>query len=357
MKDGIIRRWREYLPKIDEKYIVSLGEGDTPLVRMYAVERALYQRFETEIEAYALLEGLNPTCSFKDRGMTLAISMAWQEGVNDVICASTGNTSASLSAYAARAGMKAEVWIPRGGIALGKLVQARIHGARVREIEGNFDMALEHAREIVEKNPGTKLMNSSNPHRIEGQKTAAFEICETLRKLGKPLPVAHCLPVGNGGNITAYWKGYQQWLEPHGKKEILYPHYAPPKMFGFQADGSAPLVYGGVVKNPKTVASAIRIGNPVHRENALAAAQESGGMIKSCLESEILDAYAYLAQREGIFCEPASAISVAGLFKGVKLGRMTFKKGDVVVCTLTGNGLKDPDTAKRMWRKRWPQFA
>lgn len=352
MKDGIIRRWREYLPKIEDKYIVSLGEGDTPLVRMYAVERELHERFDTDIEAYALLEGLNPTGSFKDRGMAMAISMALQEGVSDVICASTGNTSASLSAYAARAGMKAEVWIPKGGIALGKLAQARIHGANVKEIEGNFDIALEHAQEISKKS-GKKLMNSSNPHRIDGQMTAAFEICETIHKLRKPIPVVHCIPVGNGGNITAYWRGYQQWLEAYEKKVgLLWPHYTPPKMFGFQADGSAPLVYGGIVENPKTVASAIRIGNPVHRENALAAAQESGGVINSCLESEILGAYAYLARHEGIFCEPASAISVAGLFTGVKLGWIKFKKGDIAVCTLTGNGLKDPDTANQISRKK-----
>jgi threonine synthase len=326
---GVIRYYREYLPVEKEASIVTLLEGNTPLVRCGNLERAI----NVDIELYLKLEGLNPTCSFKDRGMTMAITKAVEEGSKAVICASTGNTSASAAAYAARAGLKAYVLIPQGNISLGKLSQAMIHGAKVIEIAGNFDAALKMVCEAARHYPVT-LVNSVNPYRIEGQKTAAFEICDAL---GAP-PDYHFLPVGNAGNITAYWRGYKEY---HGIGRIS----ALPKMIGFQAAGAAPIVLGRVIEQPETIATAIKIGNPASWQSAVAARDESGGAIESATDDEILAAYKLLANSEGILAEPASAISIAGVIKKQK--QRLFRKGDVVVCTLTGHGLKDPDTAIR----------
>jgi threonine synthase len=284
------------------------------------------------IEVYLKYEGLNPSGSFKDRGMTLAISKALEEGSRAVICASTGNTSASAAAYAARAGIKCVVLIPKGAIALGKLSQALIHGALVLAIEGNFDEALQVVRKISEKYPIT-LVNSINPYRIEGQKTGAFEICE---QMGGDVPDYHFIPVGNAGNITAYWKGYKEY----GDKGIIKKL---PKMMGFQAQGAAPIVMKKVVEKPETIATAIKIGNPASWKQAEAARDESGGVIDMVSDAEILSAYKLLADKEGVFVEPASAASVAGLLKKAKEGALA--KGSKVVCILTGHGLKDPDRA------------
>jgi threonine synthase len=326
---GVIRYYRNQLPVEKEECIVTLNEGNTPLVRCGNLERAI----NPDIELYLKLEGLNPTCSFKDRGMTVAITKAVEEGSHAVICASTGNTSASAAAYAARAGLKAYVLIPQGNISLGKLSQAMIHGAKVIEIAGNFDAALKMVRQAAREYPVT-LVNSLNPYRIEGQKTAAFEICDALGAA----PQYHFLPVGNAGNITAYWKGYREYKDM-GRLSAL------PKMMGFQAAGAAPIVLGRVIEMPETIASAIRIGNPASWQSAIAAREESGGVIESATDDEILAAYKLLAVTEGILAEPASAISVAGVIKKQK--DAIFRKGDVVVCTLTGHGLKDPDTAIR----------
>ncbi len=324
---GVIRYYREFLPVDKEESIVTLLEGNTPLLRCHNLERAI----NPDIELYLKLEGMNPTCSFKDRGMTMAMTKAVEEGSKAVICASTGNTSASAAAYAARAGLKAYVLIPQGNISLGKLSQAMIHGAKVIEIGGNFDAALKMVREAAKNYPVT-LVNSINPYRIEGQKTAAFEICDYLGAA----PDYHFLPVGNAGNITAYWKGYQEY---HRIGRIS----APPKMMGFQAAGAAPIVLGRVIEQPETIATAIKIGNPASWQSAVAARDESGGAIESATDEEIIAAYKLLANSEGILAEPASAISVAGVIKKQKQG--IFRKGDVVACTLTGHGLKDPDTA------------
>jgi threonine synthase len=283
------------------------------------------------IAVYLKYEGLNPTGSFKDRGMTVAASKALEGGSKAVICASTGNTSASAAAYAARAGMKAYVIIPEGKIALGKLSQAMLHGAEVIQIQGNFDEALSIVREISEDHPVT-LVNSLNPHRIEGQKTAAFEVCDQLGEA----PTHHFLPVGNAGNITAYWKGYKEY-QARGRIGSL------PKMMGFQAEGAAPIVRGSIVAKPETIATAIRIGNPANWEQAERARDESGGAIDMVSDEEILEAYRCLARLEGVFGEPASAASVAGLIKMAERG--VVKAGDTVVCTITGHGLKDPDNA------------
>jgi len=324
---GLIDRYFDRLPVKDRKKIVTLLEGNTPLVR---ADR-LRDRIAPGIELYLKYDGLNPTCSFKDRGMTVAVTRAREEGSKAVICASTGNTSASAAAYAARADMKAFVLIPEGKIAMGKLSQAVMHGATVIQVKGNFDEALELVREISEKHPIT-MVNSLNEDRIVGQKTAAFEIIETLGDA----PDYHALPVGNAGNITAYWMGYTEYRRD-GKSKRL------PKMIGFQAEGAAPIVRGEPVKNPETIATAIRIGNPASWRRATAARDESGGLIDMVTDDEILAAYRMIAATEGIFCEPASAASVAGVIKSN--ARNLFKKGDVVVCTLTGHGLKDPDTA------------
>lgn len=323
---GLIEEYRDFLPVSVNTPVITLLEGNTPLVRAVNLTR----KVGLDIDLFLKFDGLNPTGSFKDRGMTLAISKAVEEGSKAVICASTGNTSASAAAYAARAGIKAIVVIPEGKIALGKLVQALIHGANVLQISGNFDEALRLVRSLVERYPIT-LVNSLNPFRLEGQKTAAFEICDRLQRS----PDVHALPVGNAGNITAYWKGYKEYLSK-GRIDSL------PRMLGFQATGAAPLVLGHPVERPETIATAIRIGRPASWKGAIAARDESGGRIEAVTDDEILKAYNLIASTEGIFCEPASAASVAGVIKLHKEGY--FKTGSLVVCTLTGNGLKDPDT-------------
>jgi threonine synthase len=318
---GLIEEYRPFLPVSEATPVVTLLEGGTPLIRA----SGLSERVGAEV--YLKYDGLNPTGSFKDRGMTMAISKAVEDGAKAVICASTGNTSASAAAYASRAGLTCAVLIPEGHIALGKLAQALVHGAKVLQIRGNFDQALTIVRELGEREPIT-IVNSINPYRIEGQKTAAFEIIDALGNA----PDVHCIPVGNAGNITAYWKGYLQYKEA-GRSTRL------PRMLGFQAAGAAPLVLGHDVEEPETVATAIRIGRPASKYGALAAAAESGGGIHSVTDEEILGAYRLLASTEGVFCEPASAASVAGLLKtGVP-------SGVTVVCVLTGHGLKDPDVA------------
>ncbi len=323
---GIIREYFEFFPVTEKTPVVTLLEGNTPLLRAGNI----IKEFGLNLELYFKFDGANPTGSFKDRGMTLAISKALEEGSRAVICASTGNTSASASAYAARAGIKAIVLIPEGKIATGKLVQAMIHGAVVIQIKGNFDQALNIVRAIVKEYPIT-LVNSINPYRIEGQKSVAFEVCDQLGRA----PEYHALPVGNAGNISAHWKGYKEYKEK-GKIDSL------PKMLGFQAAGAAPIVLGHPVEKPETVATAIRIGNPASWKTALQARDESGGTIDMVTDEEILNAYKMIASCEGVFCEPASAASMAGIIKLYKKGY--FKKGAKIVCTLTGNGLKDPDT-------------
>ena len=326
---GLIAQYRARLPVRATDRVVTLNEGNTPLVR---ADR-LAEKIRPGIELFLKCEGQNPTGSFKDRGMTVAVTRAVSEGAEAVICASTGNTSASAAAYAARAGVRAYVVVPEGKIALGKLSQAVVHGARVIQIQGNFDRALELVRDAKERHPTRlALVNSVNPDRIEGQKTAAFEICDALGRA----PTHHCLPVGNAGNITAYWKGY---VEYRAAGVVA----ATPRMMGFQAAGAAPLVHGAPVAEPRTIATAIRIGNPASWRGATGARDESGGVIEAIDDAGILDAYRLLARTEGIFAEPASAISVAGALRLGQSGRLA--PGDVVVCTLTGHGLKDPDNA------------
>jgi threonine synthase len=318
---GLIEEYRTFLPVTEKTPVVTLLEGATPLVEA----PRLSERVGAEV--YLKVEGANPTGSFKDRGMTLAISKASEEGAKAVVCASTGNTSASAAAYAARAGLRCAVLIPEGHIALGKLAQALVHGARVLQVKGNFDEALTIVRDLPNHAPVT-VVNSVNPYRIEGQKTGAFEIVDRLGDA----PDVHCIPVGNAGNITAYWKGYCEY-KGAGKATRL------PRMCGFQAAGAAPIVLGHVVENPDTIATAIRIGNPASWYSATAAASESGGSITAVTDEEILEAYRFLAQEESVFCEAASAASVAGLFK------TELAPGERVVCVLTGHGLKDPDLA------------
>jgi len=318
---GVIEEYRALLPVTEDTPVVTLLEGGTPLLSA----PRLSERVGASV--YLKIEGANPTGSFKDRGMTVAISKAVEEGAKAVVCASTGNTSASAAAYAARAGLTCAVLIPDGHIALGKLAQALIHGARVLQIRGNFDAALEIVRQLGDTAPVT-IVNSINPYRIEGQKSGAFEIVDVLGDA----PQYHCIPVGNAGNITAYWKGYREYQDA-GRVTRL------PRMFGFQAEGAAPIVAGHPIDEPETVATAIRIGRPASWYGATAAASESGGGIFAVSDGEILDAYRYLAQSESLFCEPASAASVAGL---VKVG---VPEGATVVCVLTGHGLKDPDIA------------
>jgi len=314
---GLIERYRDRLPFAPDDPVVSLQEGSTPLVPA----PTLSERVGAEV--FLKVEGANPTGSFKDRGMTCAVSDAVRNGAEAVICASTGNTAASLAAYAARAGLRGAVIVPEGKIATGKLAQALMHGARVIALRGNFDVALQLVRELCARQP-IALVNSVNPFRLEGQKTAAFELLDELDPI-HPLD-ALCIPVGNAGNITAYWKGFQE-------------AGAAPRLYGFQAAGAAPLVHGAPVEQPETIASAIRIGNPARWEEAMAAVTGSRGAIQAVTDDEILDAYRLLASREGVFCEPASAASVAGLLK--------HGAGDArrVVCVLTGHGLKDPQTA------------
>ncbi|MCL2144964.1 MAG: threonine synthase [Endomicrobia bacterium] len=327
---GLIEKYREFLPVTDKTPVISLNEGNTPLIPA----RNLPKKLGFKGEIYFKFEGMNPTGSFKDRGMTMAVSKAVEEGSKAVVCASTGNTSASAAAYAARAGIKCVVLIPEGKIALGKLSQAVMHGAEVLEIDGNFDEALNLVKELSSKYPLT-LVNSINPFRIEGQKTAAFEICEVLGQA----PDYQFMPVGNAGNITAYWKGYKEYNELYPKK------YALPKMMGFQAAGSAPIVKGHPIEKPETIATAIRIGNPASWKTAEAARDESKGIIDTVTDEEILKAYGMIAANEGIFCEPASASSLAGLIKCIKSKYFKNALPVKAVCILTGHGLKDPDTA------------
>lgn len=326
--NGIIEAYREFLPINNSTPIVTLCEGNTPLIKADNLSKEIAKGLNLTI--YLKYEGLNPTGSFKDRGMTMAISKAKENKKEAVICASTGNTSASAAAYAAKAGMRAYVLLPKGAVALGKLSQAMVYGAKIIAVMGNFDDALEIVREIGEKYP-VEVVNSVNPYRIEGQKTAAFEICDYLEEA----PDFHFIPVGNAGNITAYWKGYKEYYQ-HGKVKKL------PKMIGWQAEGAAPIVKGFPIKNPQTIATAIKIGNPYSWQPALQAARESNGFIDAVSDEEILYAYKLVASTEGVFCEPASAASIAGVIKSVKKG--IFKGGETIVCTLTGNGLKDPDT-------------
>lgn len=324
---GLIHRYKEYLPVSDTTPIVTLNEGNTPLIKA----DNLAKKIGLDINLYLKFEGCNPTGSFKDRGMTMAVTKAKESGSEAIICASTGNTSASAAAYGAKAGLRTLVLIPDGYIALGKLSQAMMYGAEIIAIEGNFDKALEFVREISEKEPIT-LVNSVNPYRIEGQKTGAFEICDALGKA----PDYHFIPVGNAGNITAYWKGYTEYKN-------LNKIPALPKMMGYEAEGAAAIVRGERIMNPETLATAIRIGNPASWDKAVAARDESNGKIGCVTDEKIVEAYKLLASTEGVFCEPASAASVAGLIQAKEKGLV--KEGSDVVCILTGNGLKDPDNA------------
>ena len=317
---GLIEAYRDRLPVAPGTPVVTLLEGGTPLLPARELSR------RTGCDVLLKVEGANPTGSFKDRGMTVALTQAAAAGAEAVICASTGNTSASAAAYAVRAGLTCGVLVPQGKIALGKLAQALAHGAHLLQVDGNFDDCLTLARDLSERYPVT-LVNHLNPNRIEGQKTAAFEICDVLGRA----PDVHCLPVGNAGTITAYWKGYTEYGQ------------GLPKMFGFQAAGAAPIVTGQPVPRPTTIATAIRIGNPASWQHAVAARDASGGLIAAVTDREILSAYRLLARSEGVFVEPAAAASVAGLLATAADGRLT--AGQTVVCTVTGNGLKDPDWA------------
>ncbi|SHF67877.1 L-threonine synthase [Jatrophihabitans endophyticus] len=322
---GLIEAYRDRLPVSATTPVVTLFEGNTPLVPARALSE------QTGCEVYLKVEGANPTGSFKDRGMTMAISKAAEEGAQAVICASTGNTSASAAAYAVRAGMTCAVLVPSGKIALGKLAQALVHGAKLLQVDGNFDDCLELAQKLAVDYP-VSLVNSVNAYRIQGQKTASFEICDVLGGA----PDVHCIPVGNAGNITAYWLGYREYADT-GVVD------AAPRMFGFQAAGAAPIVMGAPVARPTTIATAIRIGNPASWSRAEAARDESGGLIDAVTDKQILEAYRLIARSEAVFVEPASAASVAGLLMTVADGRLP--RGSRVVCTVTGNGLKDPDWA------------
>ena len=324
---GVIEEYRKFLPVSERTPIISLGEGNTPLIR--AVRLA--KKIAPGVDLYLKFEGANPTGSFKDRGMTMAMSKAVENGARAVMCASTGNTSASAAAYGARAGLPVYVLIPAGKIAMGKLSQAMMHQATVIQIDGNFDQALSIVKTLSVAHH-IELVNSINPFRIEGQKTAAMEVCDQLGDA----PTLHVLPVGNAGNITAYWKGYKEYRAANQTRRL-------PRMMGFQAAGAAPIVLGRVVENPQTVATAIRIGNPASWQAAVDATKESSGAIDSVTDEEILQAYVAVAGTEGVFCEPASAASVAGVMKLSRQGAL--REGETVVCTLTGHGLKDADTA------------
>ena len=324
--NGLLREYREYLPITDKTPLITLHEGNTPLIKAEKIGKEL-----GGIELYFKYDGLNPTGSFKDRGMVMAVAKALEDDSKAIMCASTGNTSASAAAYAARSGIQCIVVIPDGNIALGKLAQALMYGAKVIAIKGNFDEALKAVVDITNKYPIT-LVNSINPFRLQGQKTSAFEICDTLGKA----PDYLAIPVGNAGNISAYWMGFKEYKE-NGKVSNL------PKMIGFEAEGSAAIVQNRVIENPQTLATAIKIGNPASWKLAVNAANESNGFIDSVTDDEILEAYKMLTREEGIFAEPASAASLAGVIKTYKVGKL--KKGDVVVSVLTGNGLKDPDNA------------
>jgi threonine synthase len=324
---GVIRRYREFLPVSEATRTVTLNEGGTPLIEA----KRIVDEIEGDFRLFIKYEGLNPTASFKDRGMTLAVTKAAERGASIVVCASTGNTSASAAAYAAAAGMTCLVLIPEGKIAYGKMAQALIHGARTLEVRGNFDDALDIVRELGERDE-VEVVNSINPFRIQGQKTAAFEVCDAIGDA----PDMHFLPVGNAGNITAYWMGYKEYLKA-GRSSVL------PRMMGWQAEGAAPIVHGAPVENPETIATAIRIGNPASWEHAVNAATESSGAIDMVSDEEILDAHRILARTAGIFVEPASAAGIAGLLKCHAAGGIP--KGSTVVATVTGHGLKDPGVA------------
>lgn len=322
---GLVEEFKEYLPVNSDTPKLTLNEGHTPLIHCENLSKML------DIDLYVKYEGANPTGSFKDRGMVMAVTKAKEQGKKVVICASTGNTSASAAAYAARAGLKAIVVIPEGKIALGKLSQAVMYGAEIVSIEGNFDEALEIVKEIAENDEEIELVNSVNPYRIEGQKTGAFEIVEQLEQA----PDVLAIPVGNAGNITAYWKGFKEYHEKKGRQL--------PRLFGFQAEGASPIVQNKVIKNPETIATAIRIGNPASWTKATNALDESNGLIDSVTDEEILEAYQLMTSKEGVFSEPASNASIAGLIKLHRAGQLP--KGKKIVAILTGNGLKDPDTA------------
>lgn len=345
---GLIERYRDRLPIKDDARVIALGEGNTPLIRLNHLPGDLGK----DVELYVKYEGLNPTGSFKDRGMTVAVTQAVDEGAKAIICASTGNTSASAAAYAARAGITAFVIIPDGKIAMGKLAQAMMHGAVVLQISGNFDDGMRLVKQVVEHAPVT-LVNSVNPYRLQGQKTAAFEIVDELGRA----PDYHCLPVGNAGNITAHWIGYAELAAQSGENVTQSCSYCQghcrfagggvtgqrPRMVGYQASGAAPFLRGAMVDTPETVATAIRIGHPQSWQGAWSAQQESGGWFDEFSDAEILAAQRLLAEREGVFCEPASAVSVAGALRDIRSGKIP--EGSSIVCTLTGHGLKDPDTA------------
>ncbi len=346
---GLIEHYRDRLPVSADTRVISLGEGNTPLVQLENIPREIGK----DIELYIKYEGLNPTGSFKDRGMTMAVTRAVEEGSRAVLCASTGNTSAAAAAYAARAGITAFVIIPEGKIALGKLAQAMIHGAVVLQIKGNFDVGMRLVKEVASEAPVT-VVNSINPYRLQGQKTAAFEIVDELGRA----PDYHCLPVGNAGNITAHWIGYCEYAH-HDEGEVTAAcgfcegascayggrgvTDTRPVMVGYQAAGAAPFMRGAMVDHPETVATAIRIGHPQSWDKAWKVREESGGWFDECSDEEILAAQKLLTSREGIFCEPASATSVAGALRDIQSGKIP--EGSTVVCTLTGHGLKDPDTA------------
>ena len=332
MPFGIIDSYPDRIVVPPGARIVTLGEGNTPLVPLPVMSEL------TGCTVYAKVEGGNPTGSFKDRGMTVAVTYALADGVRAVICASTGNTSASAAAYATRADLTCAVLIPQGKIAAGKLAQAVAYGAKILQVQGNFDDCLELARKTAADHDDIALVNSVNPARIQGQKSASFEICDTLGRA----PDIHCLPVGNAGNITAYWAGYHEYYDDPSVRWID----SMPRMFGFQAAGAAPLVLGHPVSNPETIATAIRIGSPASWHGATQARDDSGGLIDAVTDEQILAAYSLLAAREGIFVEPASAASIAGLLATAADGRLP--RGSLVVCTVTGNGLKDPDTALTM---------
>lgn len=341
---GLLERYRARLPVTDSTRMISLGEGNTPLIKLENIPGVIGR----QVDLYVKYEGLNPTGSFKDRGMTMAVTQAVAEGSRAIICASTGNTSAAAAAYAARAGITAFVLIPEGKIALGKLAQAMIHGAVVIQIRGNFDAGMALVKEVADHAPVT-IVNSINPFRLQGQKTASFEIVDELGRA----PDYHCLPVGNAGNITAHWIGYSEYAGIQTAAcafcdgSCRYPGAAVtdrrPVMVGYQASGAAPFLRGHMVDNPETVATAIRIGHPQSWDRAWKVQQESGGWFDECTDEEILTAQKLLTEKEGVFCEPASATSVAGAVRDIKNGRIP--EGSSVVCTLTGHGLKDPDTA------------
>ncbi|NUO36079.1 MAG: threonine synthase [Dermatophilaceae bacterium] len=331
---GVIREYADHLPMLEGAPVVTLHEGGTPLIHA----EKLSERVAAEV--HLKYEGLNPTGSFKDRGMTTAISVAARKGAKAVICASTGNTSASAAAYATKAGMTCGVLVPDGKIAMGKLSQAIAHGATLLQVDGNFDDCLTLARKLAEAYP-VELVNSVNPARIEGQKTASFEVVDALGDA----PDIHCLPVGNAGNITAYWRGYREYLTSPVTDAPAGPATRLPAMWGFQAAGAAPIVLGHPVDHPETVATAIRIGNPASWEQAVAARDESGGRIDAVTDEQILDAHRYLSSEEGVFVEPGSAASVAGLLASHAAGLVP--PGSRIVCTVTGHGLKDPQWALR----------